>query len=187
MAHFTYSASIIWNRKTQRSLVRCRSTSIYISIRDYIYSVYYQKHCWFFNHPTVFLFVNRDGIYVPPSNWLHPMWIYFVCYDLKEFAFSHDKATSSLKEYFHAFEMDKMHIYVVFTYKASFQWRHLFVLMRIHYGRHVNFDYLPPKIKFGAFRLKLAHKMQENPDPHRLQWTYRLNCTDTIYAILMTS
>ena len=46
---------------------------------------------------------------------------------------------------------------------------------------------LLPKIKFGAFRLELAHKMQECPDPHNLQWTYRLNCTDTIYAILMTS
>ena len=56
--------------------------------------------------------------------------------------------------------------------------------MRRQYGRHVNF--LPPKIKFGAFRLKLAHKIQESPDPHILQWTYRLNCTDTIYAILMT-
>ena len=40
---------------------------------------------------------------------------------LQEFVFSHDKATSSLKEYFHACEMDKTHIYVVFTYKASFQ------------------------------------------------------------------
>ena len=47
-----------------------------------------------------------------------------------------------------------------------------------------NFNYLPPKIKFGAFRQKLAHKMQESPDR---QWTIRLNCTDTIYAILMTS
>ena len=37
------------------------------------------------------------------------------------------------------------------------------------YGRHVNFNYLPPKIKFGAFRLKLANKMQESPDRHRLQ------------------
>ena len=55
------------------------------------------------------------------------------------------------------------------------------------YGLHVNFNYLPPKIKFGAFRLKLAHKMQESPDPHILQWTYGLNCTDAIYAILMTS
>ena len=55
------------------------------------------------------------------------------------------------------------------------------------YGLHVNFDYLPPKIEFGAFLLKLAHKMRESPDPHRLQWTYRSNCTDTIYAILMTS
>ena len=38
--------------------------------------------------------------------------------DLKEFAFSHDKATSSLKEYFQALEMDKVHIYmyVVFAY-----------------------------------------------------------------------
>ena len=59
--------------------------------------------------------------------------------------------------------------------------------MRGQYGRRVNFYYLTPKIKFGAFRLKFVHKMQESPDPHRLQWTYRLNCTDTIYAILMTS
>ena len=58
--------------------------------------------------------------------------------------------------------------------------------MRRQYGRHVYFNYLP-KIKFGAFRLNLAHKMQESPDPHILQWTYLLNCTDTIYAILMTS
>ena len=110
LAHFTYSASIVWNRKTQRSLVRGRSTSIYISIRDYIYSVYYQKHCLFFIHSTVFLFVTRDSIYVPPSKCLHHIWIYFVCNDLKEFAFSHDKATSSLNEYFHALEMDKMHM-----------------------------------------------------------------------------
>ena len=48
--------------------------------------------------------------------------------------------------------------------------------MRRQYRRHVNFNYLPPKIKFGAFRLKLAHKMQESPDPQILQWTYRLNC-----------
>ena len=59
--------------------------------------------------------------------------------------------------------------------------------MRKQYGRQVNFNYLPPKIKFGAFRLKLANKMQESPDHHRLQWAYRLNCTDTIYVILMTS
>ena len=59
--------------------------------------------------------------------------------------------------------------------------------MRRQYGRHVNLNYLPPKIQFGAFRLKLAHKMQESPDPHVLQWIYRLNSTDTIYAILMTS
>ena len=50
----------------------------------------------FFIHSTVFLFVNRD--------------------DLKEFVFSHDKAASLLKEDFHALEMDKTHIYVVFTY-----------------------------------------------------------------------
>ena len=72
----------------------------------------------FFIHSTVFLFVNRDGIYVPLSNWLHTIWIYFVCYDLKEFAFSHDKAASLLKKFFHALEMDKTHIYVVFTYKG---------------------------------------------------------------------
>ena len=60
-------------------------------------------------------------------------------------------------------------------------------LMRKQYGRHVNFNYLPPKIIFGAFRLKLANRMQESHDRHILQWTYRLNCTDTIYVTLMTS
>ena len=50
------------------------------------------------------------------------MFIYFYLNDayqirlLKEFVFSHDKAAKSLKEYFHALEMDKTHIYVVFTY-----------------------------------------------------------------------
>ena len=63
-------------------------------IRDYIYTGHYQKHRVFFIHATVFLFVHRDGIYVPPSNWLHTFWIYFVRYDLKEFVFSHDKAAS---------------------------------------------------------------------------------------------
>ena len=33
--------------------------------------------------------------------------------------------------------------------------------------------------------------MQESPDRHRLQWTYRLNCTDTILCyfddVIMTS
>ena len=91
----------------------------------------------------------------------------------KEFAFSHDKATSSLKEYFHALGMDKMHIYVVFTYTRHFN-DVIFCSDARQYGRHINFNYLPPKIKFGPFRLKLAHKMQESPDPHRLQWTYRL-------------
>ena len=44
--------------------------------------------------------------------------------------------------------------------------------MRKQYGRHVNFNYLPPKINFGAFRLELAKKMQESPDRHGLQsWT----------------
>ena len=85
---------------------------IYISIRDYIYSVHYRDfhslHCLFF--------INRDGIYVPHSNWLHTIWIYFVGYDLKEFVFSHDKAASLLKEYFRELEMDKTHIYVVLTY-----------------------------------------------------------------------
>ena len=61
---------------------------IYISITPFIVV--------FFIHSTVFLFVNRD--------------------DLKEFVFSHDKAASLLKEDFHALEMDKTHIYVVFTY-----------------------------------------------------------------------
>ena len=44
------------------------SKYIYISIRDYINIVHYQKHCVFYIHYTVFLFVNRDGIYVPSPN-----------------------------------------------------------------------------------------------------------------------
>ena len=59
--------------------------------------------------------------------------------------------------------------------------------MRKQYGRHSIFNYLPSKIKIGAFRLKLANKMQESPDRHRPQRTNRLNCTDTIYVILITS
>ena len=138
----------------------------YISIGDYIYTVYYQKHCLFFIHPTVFLLVNHDGIYVPPSNWLQPIWIYFVCYDLKEFVFSHGKATSSFKKYFHALEMDKTYIYVVSAYKASFQWRHLFVMMRKQYGRHVNFNYLP-------LRLNLVH----------FDWHWQTKCKKVLIAI----
>ena len=116
LAHFTYSASIVWNRKTQRSLIRGCGTSIYLIIREWYLHRLLSKTLFSFIHSTVFLVVNRDGIYVPPSNWLHSIWIYFVCYDLKEFVFTHDKATSSLKEYFHALETDKTHIYVVFTY-----------------------------------------------------------------------
>ena len=63
--------------------------------------------------------------------------------------------------------------------------------MRKQYGRHVNFNYSPRKIKFGAFRLKLAKKCKKSPDRHRQQWTFRLNCTD-IYIryfddVIMTS
>ena len=39
------------------------------------------------------------------------------------------------------------------------------------WATYVNFSYLPPKIKFGAFQLELANKMEEKPDRHRL------NCT----------
>ena len=60
-------------------------------------------------------------------------------------------------------------------------------MTRNEYGRHVYFNYLPPKVKFGLFRLKLANKLQESPDRHRLQCSQRLNGTGTIYAILMTS
>ena len=60
--------------------------------------------------------------------------------------------------------------------------RHFNDVIFLFCGRHVNSNYLPPTIKFGAFRLKLANKMQESPDRHR-----QLNCTDTIYVILMTS
>ena len=38
-------------------------------------------------------------------------------------------------------------------------------------GDMLIFNYLPPKIEFGAFRLKLASKMQKSPYRHRLQWT----------------
>ena len=42
----------------------------------------------------------------------------------------------------------------------------------------------PLRLNLLHFRLKLAHKMHESPDPID---TYHINCTDTIYAILMTS
>ena len=59
----------------------------------------------------------------------------------------------------------RIYIYMWYLHKR----RHFndvifFVLTRKQYGRHVEFNYLPPKIKFGAFRLKLANKMQESPD-----------------------
>ena len=63
-------------------------------------------------------------------------------------------------------------------------------MTRNQYGRHVCLNYLPHKIKFGIFRQKLANKLQESQeslDRHRLQWSYRLNGTGTINAILMTS
>ena len=47
----------------------------------------------------------------------------------------------------------------------------IFFLTRNQFGRHVYFNYLPSKIKFGIFRLKLANKLQESPDRHRLQWS----------------
>ena len=104
-------------KDVQEALIFTTTDAVHVvSIRDCIYTVHYQKHCVFFIHSTVFLFVNLDGIYVPPSNWLHTIWIYFVCYDLKEFVFGHYKAASLLKEYFHALEMDKTQIYEVFTY-----------------------------------------------------------------------
>ena len=40
--------------------------SVYIYI--YIYIISIRDYIMFFIHSTVFLFVNRDGIYVPPSN-----------------------------------------------------------------------------------------------------------------------
>ena len=93
--------------------------------------------------------------------------------------------------------MDKMHIsghYIlgVISMTSSYDMGDMLSTrvdssLRTKQTNNVNFNYLPPNIKFGAFRLKLAHKMQESPEPDRLQWTYRLYCTDTIYAILMTS
>ena len=47
--------------------------------------------------------------------------------------------------------------------------------------------FYPLRLNLVHFRMKLTNKMQESPDRHRLQWTYRLNCTDTMYVSLMTS
>ena len=44
-------------------------------------------------------------------------------------------------------------------------------MTRNQYGRHAYFNYLPPKTKFGVFRQKLANKMQESLERHRLQWS----------------
>ena len=56
------------------------------------------------------------SIFNMPSSHILGIRVGYKCYDLKEFVFSHDKAASLLKEYFHELEMDKTHIYVVFTY-----------------------------------------------------------------------
>ena len=66
LAHFTYAASIVWNRNTQRSLVRGRGTSMYISIRDYIYTVYYQKTLFVF-HSLHCLFIRKSWRHLRPT------------------------------------------------------------------------------------------------------------------------
>ena len=83
----------------------------------YLHRLLSKTLCVFSFTPLSFLFVNRDGIFTSyPRTDFTLSEFFFLCYDLKEFVFSHDKAACSLKEYFHALEMDKTHIYVVFTY-----------------------------------------------------------------------
>ena len=94
----------------------------------------------------------------------------------------------SLKEYFQALEMDKMHIFMWYLHIRR-QFNDVIFLFWFEdtMGDMLILIIYPLDKIFGAFRLKLAHKMQESPDPHILQWTNRLNCTDTIYAKMMTS
>ena len=76
LAHFTYSASIVWNRKTQRSLIRGRGTYIYtyiyiyiyinmcvcVSIRDYIHTVHYRAF-----HSLHCLFIRKSWRHLRPT------------------------------------------------------------------------------------------------------------------------
>ena len=81
------------------------------------------------------------------------------------FAFNHD----TLKERFHVLAMEKMHIYGIYILDVIFV-TSSFCFDEINIGRHDYFNYLPPKIKFGIFGLKLANTLQESHDRDRLQW-----------------
>ena len=117
LAHFTYSASIVWNRKTQRSLVRGRGTSINIYKHKGLYL--HRSLSWFSFTPLSF-YSQIVTAFTPHSrtDFTLSEYILYVTI-LKEFVFSHDKAVSLLKEYFHALEMDKTHIRGLFKYECK--------------------------------------------------------------------
>ena len=63
--NFCESDFYFLNRSKNCMVATYNFGSVYISIGDYIYSVYYQNTvCFSFTS----LFVNRDVIFVPPSN-----------------------------------------------------------------------------------------------------------------------
>ena len=67
-----------------------------------------------------------------------------ICIQCGVFAFCHDAP----KERFHALAIDKMHIYGIYTLDVILVTA-LFFLTQNKYGRYVDFNNLPHKIKFG--------------------------------------
>ena len=65
LAHFTYSASIVWNRKTKRSLVRGRST--YISKHKRLYLLRLTSKTLFVFHSLHCLFIRKSGRHLRPT------------------------------------------------------------------------------------------------------------------------
>ena len=78
------------------------------------------------------------------------------------FAFSHD----TLKERFHVLTMDIMNKYDIYILDVILV-TSSFCSDAKSISRSVYLNYLPPKIKFGIFPLKLANELQESPDRHR--------------------
>ena len=118
--------------------------------------VCYHKHWLFYAHPKV---IFRKSLWHlrPTLEMTSPTLNIFWILQFKSVCIQ----SSYINGTFLCVSNGKKCIYMVFAYQTLFLWRHHFFLKRKQYGRHVYFNYLPPKIKFCIFRLKLANKLQE--------------------------
>ena len=97
---------VIYSCKWVVTTVFSLGVDMYKHKRLYLVHLFSKTLC--FSFTSLLLFFCKSWWHFCPTLELTrlPIWIYFVCYTLKEFAFSHDKATNSLKECFHALAMD---------------------------------------------------------------------------------